>query len=572
MGVILAGMCLALACCAWRLGSIQLGTHADLAAAAAAQNSVAISLEEFPRGQICDRHGYSLLQPVTAERVVVIPHYITDKRTAARRLAAVLGTEEAPVRAGLDHPGILPYALDRTQASQIRGMREAGVLVMPVHLRYGAGARAPHVTGHLGKIGSETERAQVQARTGRNYGLSDWVGKSGVEAYYEGFLRGQRPMSFIRSHFDARYAPLPGLDQVVRQTDPARGDVMLTLDARIQAAAEKAMAGVRAGSLVVSDVHTGDILALVSVPAYTVRDPAADSPAAGDVFYNRATALYQPGSVFKMVVAAAALETGAVTADTHWECGGAGDPLITCWYAEGHGEIGLARAFAESCNPFFARLGLGIGADVIVRYAEQLGLSDQTILGFPFAPDPRQDPSLIREPFSLANAGIGQGPVLASPVQVNALTATIANGGRYITPRLVDRVEDQSGVRLLDVPPAAPRRVLTPETAEIMRQLMLGVTTRGQGRDAYLEEGGSAGKTGSAQVGDTGRVNAWFTGYFPAGAPRYALTVLVEDGISGGASAAPLFREAAAAIVRVTAEYEPGGQTGPEPGAGNTAE
>ncbi len=555
VSVILAGLFLAYGFVGLRLGLVQLGAHEDLSAAVSAQNSVEVSLEAHPRGQILDRNGVSLLSSESADRAVVIPHYIEDKHETARRLAEIVEADAADVRVRLDEPGVLPYVLSEAQAGAIRDMDEKGVLVLPVRLRYGEDALAPHVTGHLGKISSTDELERIEAQTGRTYQISDWIGKSGVEAYYEGFLRGQRPVSVVRSYRDARLSPLPGLDTVIEQDDDQRGNVVLTLDAEIQRVAEEVMAGVDSGALVVSDVRTGDVLALVSSPDYSASDPMASADAIeGNAFYNRATALYQPGSVFKIVLAATALETGAVTTDAVYECAGRDDGLVTCWCEEGHGEISLTDAFAHSCNPYFGRLGLEIGADELVRFAERFGFSDQTILGYPFEPDHRLDLSLIKDPFSLINASIGQGPVLVSPVQVNALTAAIANDGWYNTPRLVDRVENQKGERLLTVCRPKPRRVMSDETAAVMKGLLASATTEGQGKGAYLAGYGSAGKTGSAQVGDTGKVNAWFTGYFPLETPRYALTVLVEDGVSGGFSAAPLFREAAAGILRATAE------------------
>lgn len=552
--VVLAGLFLAYGVVGLRLGVIQLGAHGDLAAAVSAQNSVEVSLEAHPRGQILDRNGVSLLASESVDRAVVIPHYIEDKYEMARRLAEIVKADAADVRARLEEPGVLPYTLTETQGAAIREMDENGVLVLSVHLRYGEDALAPHVTGHLGKISSMDELERIEAETGGNYRISDWVGKSGIEAYYEGFLRGERPVAVVRSYRDARLSPLPGLDAVVEQDDNQRGDVFLTLDAEIQRVAEEVMAGVDSGALVVSDVRTGDILALVSSPDYSASDPIASAVAIeGNAFYNRATALYQPGSVFKIVLTATALEIGAVTIDAVYECAGGDDGLVTCWYEEGHGEISLMDAFAHSCNPYFGRLGLEIGADELVRFADRFGFSDQTILGYPIKPDHRQDLSLIKGPFSLINASIGQGPVLVSPVQVNALTAAIANDGWYNTPRLVDRVENQKGERLLTVCRPKPRRVMSEQTAAVMKDLLASATTDGQGKEAYLNGYGSAGKTGSAQVGDTGKVNAWFTGYFPLQTPRYALTVLVEDGVSGGLSAAPLFREAAAGILR-TAE------------------
>ena len=550
--LMLAGFILVAALTGGRLVMLQLGEHADLALAASAQNSIEVSLEEYPRGRILDRNGQSLTGTYSTDRIVVVPHYIAEPELMARTLARILEVDAADVAPRLEVPGVLPYPLSPEQSNLIRGLRSRGLLVVPVMLRYGDQALAPHITGHLGKIYSDQELHELRTAGGRGYRLDDWVGKTGVERLYERYLHGERPTALVRTYRDATGRPLPGLDMVVEQRDDVRADIILTLDAEIQRAVEEVLAAnPQRGAVVVSDVKTGDIVAAASYPNYAASDPVASTGGEGaeaEIFFDRTLALYQPGSIFKIVVAAAALEAAVADLETTFTCGGKKDPLITCWHTDGHADINLARAFAESCNPFFAKLGLAVGAQTLAEYAVSLGLSDQTIIGYQYERDMRQNFDLIKEPYNLVNASLGQGPVLLSPVQVNALVAAIANDGVYHTPRLVSRVQRSSGEVLLEFPFAEPEPVMKEETAQLMRRLMEMVTQDGQGVLAYFNDGGSAGKTGSAETGVTGQINAWFAGYFPLDSPRYAITILVEEGVSGGVSAAPLFREIASQI------------------------
>ncbi|MDA8096796.1 MAG: penicillin-binding protein 2 [Clostridia bacterium] len=551
---ILIGFVVIAALTGGRLAMLQLGAHDGLAAATLAQNSIEVPLEDYPRGRILDRYGQSLTAFYSAERIVVIPHYISEPAQLAATLGCILEVDVTEINPRLDVPGVLPYPLSPAQSIAVRGLRSRGLIVCPVTLRYGDQALAPHITGHLGKIHSDDEWKELRSKSGKPYRIDDWVGKTGIEAVYERYLRGERPTMLVRTHRDAAGRPLPGLDMLVEQDDYRRADVILTLDARIQQIAEEVLTENTArGAMVVSDVRTGDIVAAASYPRFSARDPFAPTvdEGSGEVFFDRTLALYQPGSIFKIVVAAAAIEAGVASLETSFVCNGKADRLITCWNAEGHGEINFAKAFAVSCNPFFANLGLAVGAETLADYAVRLGLSEQTIIGYPYEPDARQDFDLIKRPYNLVNASVGQGPVLVSPVQVNALVAAIANDGLYHTPRLVDRVQRSDGEVLLEFPVAEPQPVMKSTTAQLMRQLMELVTEDGQGALAYLSEGGSAGKTGSAETGTTGKINAWFAGYFPLVSPRYAITILVEDGVSGGVSAAPLFGEIALRIQQI---------------------
>ncbi|MCL6561331.1 MAG: penicillin-binding protein 2, partial [Firmicutes bacterium] len=222
---------------------------------------------------------------------------------------------------------------------------------------------------------------------------------------------------------------------------------------------------------------------------------------------------------------------------------------IRCWKDEGHGDIDFARAFAESCNPAFAGAALKLGAAKLIEYAGRLGLDNQSIIGYPVPRDPRQDLNLIGAPYNLVNSSVGQGPVLVTPVQVTSMLNTLVSGGTYRVPRLVREVRKNNGEVVREFAPDPGKRAISPGTARQLRLLLESVIDEGVGREARVPVFGSAGKTGSAQIGN-GSVNAWFAGYAPRSNPRYIVTVLVEEGTSGGESAAPVFREIMEKILR----------------------
>jgi len=532
----------------WRLSVIQISEHERLAAANAQQVSVSVSLEEVPRGNILDRNGVPLTGYEVADRIVVIPQLLEDRAKVAGELAAVLNVPRVEVDAAMEGACCLPYNLNANQKRLIQASRWPGVHVAEVVLRYTENQRASHLIGYVGPIESAEELYSLQ-QYDKPYRLGDLVGKSGLEKYYEGDLKGLRPVKTARCYVDARGKPLPGLGYVEdRERDAGRRDLVLTIDRKFQQAAEDALDHhMASGAVVVMDVQTGDVLAMASRPGFDPRRPG-EAIKETEAFVNHALSLYQPGSIFKTVVAAAALERGIVKPETEFICTGRNEQMITCWKGEGHGRLTFADAFANSCNPTFAKVALKLGANGIIEYARRLGLSEQRLLGFPYPPDARQDLDMIAEPYNLVNASVGQGPVLVTPLQVASMVSAIANGGVYHVPRLVKEIRQGStGVRA--VPGDQGKRAVSPDTAATLRELMKLVTTVGNGKDAYLDGLGSAGKTGTAQVGDGTRTSGWFAGYFPLAGPRFAIVVLVENAESGGKTAAPLFREIAQALV-----------------------
>lgn len=539
---IFVGFLIVLAALTWRLNEIQIRQHAVYALAKLSQNTVEVSMEPVPRGLILDRNLVDLTGKRIAPRIVVIPQLIEEPEKIAAGLSEIMGVEDDEIHGYLKNPGILPYAVSQAQKMSILTRGWTGVGVLPVTFRYGERPLATHTVGHLGPCtGADNEPV---SRDGSCCEPGELVGKSGVERLYQTALRGSSPGAVVRVFLDARGRSLPGLGLVVEAgaVDDGRHDVRMTLDLRIQQIVEEvADEEIESGAVVVMDVASGDILALASRPDYhpeRVGEYLASGTA--DVFNNQALALFQPGSIFKIVVAAAALEEGLVTPETTFDCTGHGDELIKCWLPEGHGQLSFAEAFAVSCNPVFARLALELGGGKLAEYAKRFRLDNQDMIGYRTTPDGRQDFGLIERPFNLVNAGVGQGPVLLSPVQITALVASIGRDGIYINPRLVSETRHRNQA-VETFPAGTPERIMTAQTARTLAELLGLVTIDGQGAKAFVPEWGSAGKTGTAQVGG-GTNNAWFSGYFPVTDPRYAVTVLVRGAGSGGETAAPIFR------------------------------
>jgi penicillin-binding protein 2 len=505
-------------------------------------------LEEAARGDILDRNLLPLTGTKEEKRIIIFPAAVSDKEEVSRGLTEILGVDANIIANYLQEgPCTLPFVPTPEQASAIENKGWTGVMIHPVKYRYEDRQLAAQVVGHLGKISSWQEFIDLSTQTKKLYHFGDMVGKAGIEKYYEEVLKDSRPQKSVRVFADARGNLLggPGFKVDGQVRDRSRQELVLTVDSRIQEIVENVMdRKVGKGAVVVMEAGSGDILALASRPGFNPENPAANSASqSGESFYDHGTALYQPGSIFKAVIAAAALEEGIVDPASRFLCQGEKDRLVPCWNKSGHVEINLRQAFADSCNPIFARVGLELGAGKVIEYARRFGLDNQFIVGYPVPTDPRQDLNQIAAPYNLAGCSVGQGPVLVTPVQIAAMTNVIVSDGIYHSPRLVKEIRHSGGKGDKLYQPGEVRAV-SPETAGVMRSLLLEVTTKGSGQEAMVPVTGSAGKTGSAQIANNkGLVNAWFTGYAPLTQPRYIVTVLIEDGESGSKSAAPVFKE-----------------------------
>ena len=328
-----------------------------------------------------------------------------------------------------------------------------------------------------------------------------------------------------------------------------QGDnIRLTVDAELTAYLAKIFPEGKAGAAVVLNYQTGEILAMVSRPDYDPEDIAnrmegADETGSG--FLNRCLqGQYAPGSVFKLVTLASALEHIPDITTRSFYCEGSrayGPVNVTCYGGEVHGQITLAQALAKSCNVTFAEIALALGKDNLIKTARKLGFDDN----FQFRDVVLYEstiPGDIWGEGELAWTGVGQGRLLVTPLHMAMIAGAVANGGVMTAPRLIREVTGVGGIRRLRVLDAPYRNVMGRNIASIVGNYMKKSVESGTSRRAALNGLDVRGKTGTAEVSDDKSVptNAWFVGYLAEEAAPYAVAVVVEGGGTGGDTAAPI--------------------------------
>lgn len=387
------------------------------------------------------------------------------------------------------------------------------------------------------------------------------AGVAGLEAAYGDWLKMCDSNAEVTFTVSAFGEVLAGGQSSVVIPQTTGGGVVTTLDLPIQQIAEAALAEVSplAGAAVILDCKTGDILASASLPVYDTQHlaDALDDPRAP--FLNRALQAYPVGSVFKLAVAAAALESGR-SARYCWDCDGQIDisgQVFRCHCRTGHGLLDMEGAMVESCNPYFISLSRIIPTDTLYDTARALGFGQAVRLadGVTAAAGNLPDTEALSVEAEKANLAFGQGKLLATPIQVAAMTACIANDGIYSTPRLVVG-ETLDGIAPLSDTASEQRDLLTSETAAQLREMMTAVLAdenHANGRPSNTTAGGKTSTAQTGQFDDDGkeRCHAWMTGFFPADDPQYAVTVMIENGGSGNETAAPVFRRIIEEITRI---------------------
>ncbi len=337
-------------------------------------------------------------------------------------------------------------------------------------------------------------------------------------------------------------------------------NIRTTLDYHIQKIVEDKMSMTDKNCVVVVlDVESFDVLAMASRPDFTQYDVTDYVKSDGTHLINRAVSSYNAGSIFKIVTAAAALESD--TADVH-------HPFLCCGYSEtdgvrfnclnteGHGVLTMNRAFALSCNCCFLDLGMIMGTEYVCDMARRFGFGKE-ILDIDIGESAGNIPKNETSKADAANIAIGQGSILITPLQAANMVGIIANGGVAKKVNIIDAVVDEEGHIIEQVRQSDEYEVISKETAGKIKDMMLEVTQNGTGLNAYSPDiGGICGKTGSAEtgwMGDDGELNvhAWFCGFYPYEKPKYAMAVLVEDGHQGNASAAPIFKAIAQEIENI---------------------
>ena len=422
-----------------------------------------------------------------------------------------------------------------------------------------------HVIGYVGMI-SEKELLEM---TDKGYNLESVIGKSGIEKVYDVELKGKD--GYIRRIVDATNQV--SAEIIDRGAEPVPGNnVFLTIDKDIQITAEKVL-GNRTGAVIVSKPSTGEILAMVSYPRY---DPNLFVSGRDKDFFKNLTldnrkpflnrviqAQYPAGSIFKLVVALAILDTGKIPPEKEYTCGGGyklGDRYFSCW--SNHGKVDLYKAIVVSCDSYFYQTSLVLGPEVIYTYATKLGFGKKLNIDLTgeldgIVPNPewkRENKADIWYDGDTLNLAIGQGYLLVTPFQINALTNVIANKGVLMKPYLVAEVRSAKSDEILYMknPEILINSKIDKEHFDFIAHAMRGVVTEGTAKwgGAVLSTE-TAGKTSSAEI--TGReTHSWYTAFAPYnGADKdeiISITAIVEHGGAGSTNAAPIVAEITEAI------------------------
>ena len=525
------------------------------------------------RGLIYDRNGILLADNIPSFNLYVQLDDVPDRGTLIGKLVALLSWDERElnktVQAQEGRTSIrLKRGISLKEAAIVESHRLdlPGVAIRPEFQRNNPqGAYAAHVLGYVG-IASKEQLAQEY----QGLPLESIVGQYGVERIYERTLQGRVGRKLIE--VDA----LGHEKRMISVDKPQEGnDVHLTIDFRLQKLAEDLL-GEEAGAIVALDPRTGELLALASRPSF---DPNALSRGLRsdewnsilqdprDPLMNRAIqGQYPPGSTFKIIMATAALETNAVGLTDTLHCGGRfrlGNRTFRDWKQDGHGQIDLHHAIADSCDVYFYRLGYRMGIETIAAYAKQFGLGARTGVDLPaegtgLVPSQEWKRHARGEPWypgETISVSIGQGYVTVTPLQMAKVIAMIGNDGIPVHPHVVRGVRKRAGEWIEQRTPAqAPSLGLHPRQLEAIQAALAAVVTEGTAQEARSSMAKIAGKTGTAQVVSLRRKSeeetpkrfrdhAWFVAYAPFERPRIAVVVLLEHMGHGGSAAAPLAKE-----------------------------
>jgi penicillin-binding protein 2 len=529
-----------------------------------------------PRGILFDRAGLPLADNRPAFTLVVVPREVPDLGALVDRLAVLLQTPASELRDRLARvsadspwPIRLSRGLTLEEVARIEEWRLElpGVTIEVEPQRAYPGVRfAAHVLGYV-REASDQDLARSSLRRG------DLVGQSGLERLHDEHLRGRDGGEQVEVDAYGR------MIRVLDRREPVPGAHMwTTIDRRIQQAAEDAL-GARTGAVVVLDPRNGDVLALTSHPAFPVERfsrPLDRETWLGLVqdptrpLLNRAVqGLYPPGSLFKIIVAAAALQSQVTTpfdrlsCPRQWVFGGR--PYHN-WEDHDRGALTLHEALQFSCNTYFYQLGLKLGPEKIVQMAEAFGLGRGTDSGLTgerggLVPSPAWKREALKDkwhPGDTVSLSIGQGLITVTPLQMARMMAAVANGGTLWKPRLVSRVATADGRLLHEEAPRIQGRVeMAPVIFEFLREALGAVVAEGTGKQARVPGVSIGGKTGTAQThefkSDADRKrrdqdHAWFAGFAPLDEPQVVVVVFAERAGLGGQVAAPIAREVFKAV------------------------
>ena len=500
-----------------------LANNSTYAARAEAQSTVRLSLPAR-RGNFYDHEGRLLTGLETRYLALCFP----GEDNYTRLYACTDSAGQALLYQNRNRSA--PFLLE------ISGEPPQGVQCYPTARRYASAPLCQHLIGYLDAEGR---------------------GVAGLEKALDALLTGSGAHDTLECAVTAQGKLRAGESVQYLPNDSGAVGVQLTISRPVQRAAEAVAAGaLTRGCILILDTETSAVRACVSTPGYDPQNVAASLNEPDSPFLNRALESYAVGSVFKPVLAAAALENGI---DFEYDCTGAvvvDGQIFRCAGGVAHGTVDLAGALEKSCNGYFIRLGQELGAETLLEMAERFGFGREVPLAGSLRADAGNLPTAaeLEQSGQLANFSFGQGSLLASPVQVAAMMNVIASGGVYCTPSFLECTLDETdGTPLETLSHPESRRILSEETAARLREMLENVVENGTGRDASGLADGAGGKTGTAQTGQftpEGEEckNLWFAGFYPARKPKYTVVVLQDGQTSPAHSSAEVFAQVCAAL------------------------
>ena len=546
-------------------------------------NSVRLRKIRPLRGLIMDTNGQVLVDNQPSFDIVFMPNRSRSVQDTEKKLRNLY--EERSLVFSMEFPPtgkkrfVAPVKLEKNISRKKLAVIEThaldlpGVAVEVVPIRqYLGGEMMAHLIGYTGEV----SRDDLLKDASGEASIGDITGKFGVEKYLDPYLKGKSGAEQLEVNVLGKEIKLIGRIQ------PVSGyNAVLTIDASLQKVAWEALNNMR-GSAVAIDPRDGSVLALVSSPSFdpnlfnggiSIEDWETLSTNPSHPMENRAiSGQYPPGSTYKLIIAAAALEEGLITPDTTFSCNGSfelGNRTYRCWNKRGHGHISLHRAIVESCDVYFYNLGKLVGVDKIAEYARGFGLGSATGIDLlrekgGLIPTKQWKLSRFREAWQMGETisiAIGQGYNLLTPLQLVNAYAALANGGVVYRPRLIKRIETMDGHAIRTFEPEQKNRIpLSRKNIEILSRALWGVVNENGGTGSALrrKEADVCGKTGTAQViglpedemARKRKVNlarfrdhALFVCFAPYKNPEIAIAVIVENAGHGGSVAAPIARK-----------------------------
>lgn len=371
--------------------------------------------------------------------------------------------------------------------------------------------------------------------------INPTYGLTGLEKVYDNYLMEDNQLNFIQ------------LIKNKFKVLPKQGDSLITtLDSGIQKSAYNALDNNR-GAIVVLDVTTGGVLSMASKPSYDPNNLekiwADINSNANRPLLNRAVSgLYPPGSTFKIITAASGLKNieglkGQVYNDTGKLTFGDSKYSLSNYANESFGNISLRDALVNSVNTYFGNLAINLGNDALKKTAEDFYFNKDTPADGMIIDNSQFPTYNSYEKGNIAQSGIGQSGVLATPMQMALVAETVANNGTMMKPVLVQKINDASGNLIKNIEPESLGEKISPSDAQLLKEYMLGVVNEGTGRDAKVSGVKVAGKTGTADHAESGLPHSWFIGFAPYDNPKYAIAVIVEDSGGGNVKASKLAGE-----------------------------